>query len=160
MQEIIIQFADDKKLAPKSSQLKKWAKAVLNDRKIESAEITIRIVDVAEMTHLNSTYRQKSGPTNVLSFPSEIPSEFELDLPTLGDIVICPDVVNREAEEQGKSREAHWAHMVIHGTLHLLGYDHVNDADADIMEALETEIMHFLGFKNPYENGEAIEHHD
>lgn len=153
MYSIIIQLAADKTLAPKKSLLRKWAKQALS-KKIESAEITIRIVDVDEMSLLNSTYRQKKGPTNVLSFPFILPEDIEIDIPILGDIVVCAEVVNREAHEQHKSQESHWAHMIIHGVFHLLGYDHETDKDADIMESLETEIMQTLGFANPYEPGE------
>lgn len=154
MHSIIIQFAADKMLIPKKSLLRKWAKQALT-RKTDSAEITIRIVDSKEMSELNSTYRQKTGVTNVLSFPFTIPESVKLDIPILGDIVICAEVVNREAEEQAKSQESHWAHMVIHGVFHLLGYDHETDKDAAVMESLEAEIMQSLGFTNPYETGEG-----
>lgn len=153
MYSIIIQYATDKALAPKKSLLSKWAQQALS-KKIESAELTIRIVDVEEMSSLNSMFRQKSGPTNVLSFPLTLPEDIELDITLLGDIVICADVVNREAQEQHKPRDSHWAHMVIHGVFHLLGYDHETDKDAEIMEALEIEIMQSLGFANPYVTGE------
>lgn len=159
MYRIIIQQATDQALAPKSSILRKWAKSALS-KKIESAEITIRITDSHEMAELNSTYRHKEGPTNVLSFPFAIPDEVELDIPLLGDIVICAEVVNREAEEQNKTQEAHWAHMVIHGIFHLLGYDHETDSDAAIMETLEIEMMQLLGFANPYTAGEKIKNYD
>lgn len=114
----------------------------------EDAEVTIRIVDEAESHQLNLTYRGKDKPTNVLSFPFEAPPEIEL--PLLGDLVICRQVVEQEAEEQNKSPSAHWAHMVVHGSLHLLGYDHISDDDAEEMESLETEIMMQLGFPDPY----------
>jgi probable rRNA maturation factor len=153
MHSIIIQLAADKALVPKRSLLRKWARQAL-DRKIKSAEITIRIVGNKEMSELNSTYRQKNGLTNVLSFPFTVPENIELDIPILGDIVICAEVVNREAEEQFKSQESHWAHMIIHGVFHLLGYDHETDKDAEIMETLEAEIMQSLGYANPYETGE------
>lgn len=153
MHSIIIQLAAKKSLAPKSSLLRKWAREALN-RKIASAEVTIRIVENEEMRHLNATYRQKNGLTNVLSFPFSMPLNIELDIPILGDIVICAEVVNREADEQQKSQESHWAHMVVHGVFHLLGYDHETDEEAAIMESLEAEIMQSLGFSNPYETGE------
>ncbi len=101
------------------------------------------------MTDLNGRYRDKPQPTNVLSFPSELPDE--LALPLLGDIVICAPVVNREAEQQGKSPAAHWAHMAVHGTLHLLGYDHIENEDAQRMESLETRILARMGLPCPYE---------
>lgn len=150
---INIQLVTDKTLTPKRSLLRKWAKTAL-EKKIPSAEITLRIVDTKEMADLNSRYRQKNGPTNVLSFPFMLPDEIKMELPILGDIVICADVVNREAQEQHKTQESHWAHMVIHGVLHLLGYDHEMDNEAGIMEAIEIEIMQSFGFANPYEIGE------
>lgn len=159
MHHIVIQLIADKTSIPKASLLRKWAKKTLS-KKIEAAEITIRVVDMEEMTALNSTYRHKNGPTNVLSFPFSISEEVDLDMPILGDIVICADVVNREAYEQGKTAEAHWAHMVVHGIFHLLGYDHEQDKDAEMMESLEIEIMQALGFLNPYANGENIKNYD
>ena len=118
-------------------------------------EMTIRIVDEEESHHLNLTYRGKDKPTNVLSFPFEVPNEVELAL--LGDLVICRQVVEREAEEQQSSLESHWAHLAIHGTLHLLGYDHIVDKEAEEMEGLETEIMQKLGFEDPYLSEKMIE---
>ena len=102
--------------------------------------MTIRVVDTAESHSLNLTYRGKDKPTNVLSFPFEVPPGMEMSL--LGDLVIC--------RQQGKPLEAHWAHMVVHGSLHLLGYDHIEDDEAEEMEALETEIMLALGYEDPY----------
>lgn len=159
MHHIIIQRIADKTLVPKSSLLRQWAKAALH-KKIESAEITIRIVGIKEMTDLNSTYRHKKGPTNVLSFPFTMPKGIPIDVPILGDIVICAEVVNSEALEQAKQREAHWAHMVVHGTLHLLGYDHETDTDADLMEKLEIEIMNSLNFTDPYQHGDDRTQHE
>ncbi|EGR0742246.1 rRNA maturation RNase YbeY [Vibrio cholerae] len=112
------------------------------------AEVTVRIVDEAESHALNLNYRGKDKPTNVLSFPFEAPPGIEMDL--LGDLVICRQVVEREAIEQNKSLQAHWAHMVVHGSLHLLGYDHIEDDEAEEMESLETEIMQDMGFIDPY----------
>ncbi|MGX2950649.1 rRNA maturation RNase YbeY [Ursidibacter sp. B-7004-1] len=111
-------------------------------------EITIRIVDEAESHELNLTYRGKDKPTNVLSFPFEVPEGIEL--PLLGDLVICRQVVEKEALEQQKPLDAHWAHLAIHGTLHLLGYDHLTDEEAEEMESLETQIMQSLGYEDPY----------
>lgn len=112
------------------------------------AEVTIRIVDEDESRHLNFTYRGKDKPTNVLSFPFEAPPGIEL--PLLGDLIICRQVVETEAAEQEKDRLAHWAHMVVHGSLHLLGYDHIEDDEAEEMESLETEIMQEMGYPDPY----------
>lgn len=111
-------------------------------------EITIRLVDEAESHELNLTYRGKDKPTNVLSFPFEVPEGIEL--PLLGDLVICRQVVEKEAKEQQKSLTAHYAHLSVHGTLHLLGYDHLTDEEAEEMESLETAIMQKLGFDDPY----------
>ena len=132
---------------PTELQLTTWLNAVVK-RFQESAEVTIRIVDNEESQQLNNDYRGKDKPTNVLSFPFEVPEGIELDL--LGDLIICKQVVEREAQEQQKPLTAHWAHMVIHGTLHLLGYDHIIDEEAEEMEGLETEIMLELEFEDPY----------
>jgi len=131
---------------PDNQQILHWAQAALSE--MDVAELTIRITDDNEIAELNSQYRNKSKPTNVLSFPADIPAE--LNLPLLGDIVICASVVEKEADEQNKSLEAHWAHMVVHGTLHLLGYDHIEDQAAEEMETKEIEILNKLGFANPY----------
>ncbi|EEQ20787.1 metalloprotease [Yersinia intermedia ATCC 29909] len=112
------------------------------------AEVTVRLVDEAESHELNLTYRGKDKPTNVLSFPFEAPPEIEL--PLLGDLIICRQVVEQEAIEQEKALLAHWAHMVVHGSLHLLGYDHIVDDEAEEMESIETEIMQSLGYPDPY----------
>ena len=112
------------------------------------AEVTIRIVDIEESQQLNHEYRGKDKPTNVLSFPFEVPPGIEMDL--LGDLIICRQVVELEAKEQDKNATAHWAHMVVHGCLHLLGYDHIEDQEAEEMESLETEIMKSMGYSDPY----------
>ncbi|CAO97385.1 rRNA maturation RNase YbeY [Erwinia tasmaniensis] len=132
---------------PAETDFQRWLEAVLPQFQPES-EVTIRLVDEAESRELNHTYRSKDKPTNVLSFPFEAPPGIEL--PLLGDLIICRQVVEQEAVEQGKTREAHWAHMVIHGSLHLLGYDHIEDDEAEEMESLETEIMLALGYPDPY----------
>ena len=132
---------------PTEEQIVQWATAAVQPEGDE-VEMTVRIVDEAESHELNLTYRGKDRPTNVLSFPFECPDEVEL--PLLGDLVICRQVVEREAEEQGKPLMAHWAHMVVHGSLHLLGYDHIEDDEAEEMESLETQIMQGLGFDDPY----------
>ncbi|AYC18185.1 Endoribonuclease YbeY [Dickeya dianthicola] len=132
---------------PSEADFQRWLEAVLPKFQ-EVAEVTIRVVDEEESHHLNLTYRGKDKPTNVLSFPFEAPPEVEL--PLLGDLIICRQVVEQEAVEQEKSTEEHWAHMVVHGSLHLLGYDHIEDSEAEEMEALETEIMQSMGYADPY----------
>ena len=132
---------------PTVEQIEQWATAAVQPQSDE-VEMTVRIVDEAESNALNLNYRGKDRPTNVLSFPFECPDEVEL--PLLGDLVICRQVVEREAQEQDKPVMAHWAHMVVHGSLHLLGYDHIEDDEAEEMESLETQIMTGLGFADPY----------
>ncbi|AAX87007.1 TPA: rRNA maturation RNase YbeY [Haemophilus influenzae] len=132
---------------PTEEQIVQWATGAVQPEGNE-VEMTVRIVDEAESHELNLTYRGKDRPTNVLSFPFECPDEVEL--PLLGDLVICRQVVEREAAEQEKPLMAHWAHMVVHGCLHLLGYDHIEDDEAEEMESLETQIMQGLGFDDPY----------
>ncbi|WP_444900016.1 rRNA maturation RNase YbeY [Microbulbifer sp. VAAC004] len=132
---------------PSDEKIRTWVINALSDRKDE-AELAVRIVDEEESQALNAQYRGKDKPTNVLSFQADFPAE--LNLPLLGDLVICAPVVEKEAEQQNKTTEAHWAHMLVHGTLHLLGYDHIKDSDAEIMERLETGLMTHLGFADPY----------
>lgn len=132
---------------PSEAQFQHWLeKAIVQFQ--PDAEVTVRLVDEAESHALNLQYRGKDKSTNVLSFPFEAPAGMELDL--LGDLVICRQVVEKEAKEQDKPLEAHWAHMVVHGSLHLLGYDHIEDDEAEEMESLETEIMTDMGFADPY----------
>ena len=138
---------------PKDEELLKWLNKILIFEEKDDIELTIRFVDEKESAELNKQYRNKKGPTNILSFPFEVPAEIELNL--LGDLVICSDVVKREAEEQNKQELAHWAHMVVHGTLHLLGYDHLTDAEADVMEDKEIKILSQLGYTDPYREIEA-----
>ena len=132
---------------PTAEQIEQWVTAAVQPQSDE-VEMTVRIVDEAESHALNLNYRGKDRPTNVLSFPFECPDEVEL--PLLGDLVICRQVVESEAQEQDKPLMAHWAHMVVHGSLHLLGYDHIEDDEAEEMESLETQIMTGLGFADPY----------
>ena len=115
----------------------------------EDTELVIRVVDEEESRALNHQYRGKDKSTNVLSFPFEAPEG--VPIAYLGDLVVCAEVVSREADEQGKTPEAHWAHMVVHGVLHLMGYDHQNDDSAEEMERLEIEILGRIGFPDPYE---------
>lgn len=135
---------------PSPVAIRGWVEAVLQGRRDE-AELTIRIVDTDEIQRLNRNYRHQDKPTNVLSFPFEAPTG--VDLPLLGDVVICAAVVMREAHAQGKSEQAHWAHMVVHGVLHLLGYDHMEEQEAGEMEGLEAEILQRLGIADPYAAG-------
>lgn len=146
--ELDLQIALDLPGLPAKSDFRRWAEAALVGADYQKdAELTIRIVNEAESTALNETYRHKQGPTNVLSFPFEAPAEVNSAL--LGDIVICAPVVLREAVVQGKASEAHWAHLVAHGVLHLLGYDH-DEAQAEAMESLEIRILVALGYPDPY----------
>lgn len=135
---------------PALVELERWIGAALNNQQFENAEVSVYIVDEDEGQELNAQYRGKNYPTNVLSFPADIAEE--IGVPLLGDLVVCAPVVEREAQEQGKPLEAHWAHMLIHGTLHLIGFDHVDDNDAEIMEALETQIITGLGYPAPYQD--------
>ena len=144
---IDIQRAVDADALPDDERMRAFAHATFAGAGREGA-VTLRVVDEQEIADLNSRYRSKDAPTNVLSFPAELPAEVGESL--LGDVVICAPVVAREADEQGKSAEAHWAHMVAHGILHLLGYDHQTDSEAGRMEALEQRILADLGFPNPY----------
>ncbi len=149
MFEITIQRAIPAKGLPSPTKLKQWALAALKN-KTPSADITIRIINKIDMTSLNLQYRNKNHPTNVLSFPMDSPLELQGQTAILGDILICADIIQEEAIAQKKMETAHWAHMVVHGTLHLLGYDHEKKKDADIMEKEEVNILTSLGFHNPY----------
>ena len=142
-----LQLASTAKDLPSAEQFQQWLNAAILPFQAE-AEVTIRLVDNDESQQLNLTYRGKDYPTNVLSFPFQCPPGVEL--PLLGDLVICAPVVAKEAAEQNKPLHAHWAHMVIHGSLHLLGFDHINDDDAEQMEAEEITILQQLGITNPY----------
>lgn len=146
---IDIQHATEKPVDISDEQLLKWAKLTLKDE-IDSAELTIRLADTDEIMQLNQTYRKQNKPTNVLAFPANLPDNIELDTHLLGDIIICPDVVYEECEKLNKSIESHFALMVIHGVLHLLGYDHISDTDAEIMQTKEIKILKEIGFSNPY----------
>ena len=142
-----VQIACDDDDHPPPSRIREWVAAATNDRH-DPAELTIRIVEAEEIIQLNGDYRHKNKPTNVLSFPADLPDY--IDQPLLGDVIICASVVREEAQQQHKSLEHHWAHMVIHGTLHLLGYDHITAEDAEQMENLEINILQSLQIANPY----------
>jgi probable rRNA maturation factor len=134
---------------PSATSFREWVNAALaGAKRRRQAELSIRIVDAAEGRELNRDYRGKDYATNVLSFPAELPPGVQL--PLIGDLAICAPVVAREAAEQGKPPRHHWAHMTVHGVLHLLGYDHIVDAEAEAMEALETRILAKLGIADPY----------
>lgn len=148
MLELDLQLASTASELPSEMAFRRWCELALRQRAADS-ELTIRIVDEDEARELNKTWRHKDYATNVLSFPADIPDGL-LDIPLLGDLVICAPVVAREAAEQGKTPEAHWAHLVIHGCLHLLGYDHLEDAEAEEMETLEQQLLAELGHPDPY----------
>ncbi len=142
--QVDIQIKSDQENIPSKKELIEWTKAALERR---MAEITICIVDEDESAYLNKTYRNKKGSTNVLSFPL---SSLHDDTILLGDIVICAPIASKEANAQHISVKAHWAHLVVHGTLHLQGFDHIKEDDAKIMEAKEVLLLSALGFSNPY----------
>ena len=170
---VTVQLASSRRGVPHARSLARWAEAAcvkLLPRLDRNLELTIRIVGAAESRRLNRTWRGKDKPTNVLSFPGEVPrprgrasspkgrgENFVPPLPLagedaveLGDLAICAPVVAREAREQGKPAQAHWAHMVVHGVLHLLGFDHENDRDAEAMETREVKILAQFGYSDPY----------
>ena len=147
MIELDLQIASEFSPLPSEADFLRWAQAALTSLKPD-AELTIRIADEAESQQLNHEYRGKDKPTNVLSFPFDAPAG--IDLPLIGDLVICPQVVAKEAEEQEKSLQDHFAHMVVHGCLHLLGFDHIEPSDAVEMETLEKKLLAELGIDDPY----------
>jgi probable rRNA maturation factor len=147
--DVAVGYAAPRKGVPASASFRRWIEAALKGAKRRKAtEVSVRIVDAEEGQALNLQYRGRDYATNVLSFPVELPPG--LDLPLIGDLVICAPVVAREAAEQGKKPADHWAHLTIHGTLHLLGYDHIDEAEAETMEALETKVLAGLGISDPY----------
>ena len=145
--QVELQVADNPCYSPDLCQFSRWASAAMAGR-TEDTELTIRIVDEAESASLNERFRNRQHATNVLAFPATLPAE--IGLVVLGDLAICGEIVAREAGEQGKDIEAHWAHMVVHGTLHLIGYDHQTDIQAKKMEGLEVQILRGLGYADPY----------
>jgi probable rRNA maturation factor len=146
---VTVQNATKGEGVPPPAELRKWARAALTAN--VRGELTVRIVGEQESAELNARYRGKAGPTNVLSFRAEAQRvEAHDELLPYGDVVICAEVVAREAREQGKALAAHWAHMVVHGALHLQGYDHENRRDAGIMEDRERVVLNELGFPDPY----------
>lgn len=143
-----LQIATEDVELPSSEQFQLWLEAALSQHSSD-LELTIRLVNADESRQLNHQYRQKDNPTNILSFPFEVPEGIELNL--LGDLVICSEIVIQEAKEQTKNVNDHWAHLVIHGCLHLLGYDHVEENEAIEMESIETTLLSTLGIDNPYQ---------
>ncbi|MDR3442349.1 MAG: rRNA maturation RNase YbeY [Legionella sp.] len=147
---IDIQNATDDELAMTEEELTRIASLVLKNYK-KDAELTVRFVSLEEITYLNKTYRQFDKPTNVLAFPSNLPPEVQLECPLLGDVIICPQVLLAESKELSKTLESHWTLILIHGILHLLGYDHIKDDEASIMQAIEIKLLAELGYTNPYD---------
>ncbi len=147
MMELEIQREIDDPAVPDDARIESWVRQALGDD--TAVMLNLRIVDLAEGWALNRDWRGKDYPTNVLSFPAAVPPLEGLRV--LGDVVLCAPVIVREAIEQGKSPEAHWAHLVIHGVLHLLGFDHTHGPEAERMEAREVALLSGLGFPNPYE---------
>jgi len=145
--QIEIQAVFESEGQPDQQQIQLWVDTALDDYG-QDTEIVVRIVDEQESAELNEQYRHKSGPTNILSFPVDVPEGIELDL--LGDLVICAPVVEKEALEQDKLLAHHWAHIIVHGVLHLLGYDHIDDDEAELMENKEIAILNKLHINNPY----------
>ncbi len=148
MNFIEIQTVHQASNLPDEQQIQGWVDAALQNHPSDT-EIVVRIVDEQESAELNQQYRHKSGPTNILSFPVDLPEGIELDL--LGDLVICAPVLEKEAIEQQKVLADHWAHIIIHGVLHLLGYDHIEDDEAELMESKEISILNTLKIANPYQ---------
>ena len=144
--DVDVQNATAYEPLPENEQLVLWVTFALRGK--SDVELTLRLVDRDESRALNLRYRGQDKPTNVLSFPAGLPSG--LDLPLLGDIVICAPLVGEEAEKQHKSSQSHWAHLVIHGVLHLLGHDHQDEKEAVEMEAIEVDLLASLGFSDPY----------
>ena len=152
---LTLQKATTAKNLPKSADFKLWIESALSVAGFKkSCEVAIRLVDESESQMLNLQYRGKDKPTNVLSFPSELPEEVldNLKREPLGDIIICVPVVEAEAIEQGKTTTAHWAHLTIHGILHVLGFDHIDDDEAEEMEGLEIQALQSLNYANPYDD--------
>ena len=145
--DLSVQYATRLPWVPERAQIRQWIRATLDSETHagpRAGRITVRFADPEEGRGLNRTYRGKDYATNVLSFP------YELDAVAVGDLVVAPAVCSKEAGEQGKTELAHMAHLIVHGTLHLLGFDHEGDAAADEMETIERRILATLGFPDPY----------
>jgi len=149
MNLIPVLLSNDAELeSPSLTEFDLWVETVIEHHG-EFFQVSIEIVDTTSSQDLNKTYRNKDRPTNVLSFPLELPDYVEEDL--IGDLAICAEIVEQEAVQQQKNSKDHWAHLTIHGTLHLLGYDHINEEEAKIMEALEIQLLKKLNIANPYQ---------
>lgn len=158
--DVEVQYASEAENIPDKEKIQYWVESALTlaneeENKNKKVELVVRVVDREESAQLNQQYRGKQGATNVLSFPFDMPDEIKEagDMNLLGDLVICAPVVEEQAQEQGKELFAHWAHMVVHGCLHLIGYDHQKPEEAERMESLETAILTEMGFSTPYEVG-------
>lgn len=147
MNVVDIQLASESKEIPTPVQFQQWVDGILTDNS-EDSEIVIRVVDEPEMVQFNEQYRNKKGATNILSFPFDKPDEIKSNL--LGDLLICAPIISKEALIQHKKLEHHWSHMIVHGVLHLLGYDHIDHKEAEEMETLEIKILKKLHIQNPY----------
>lgn len=146
---IDIQNVCDEEFPITDEILKQWVHAALLPH-CDSAELTLRFVNTEEITTLNRLYRKKDKATNVLAFPASLPENIVLEYPLLGDVVICPTILKQESQTLEKTIVAHWAHIIIHGVLHLLGYDHIKKDDLEKMQALEIQLLKHFGFDNPY----------
>ena len=149
--DVTVSYALPRAGLPAANSFRKWVAAALDGR-IREADLAIRVVDAKEGRALNRHYRGKDYATNVLSFPAELPEGLPegVTFPLLGDLVLCAPVVAREAREQRKPLAAHYAHLTVHGALHLLGWNHEDEREAECMEALEREILAGMGIDDPY----------
>lgn len=148
--ELALEFADKPEEPPSREEVQQWVDLALINNK--PSQVNIRVVDESESQSLNKEYRNKDSATNVLSFPMELPEELmvEMDMTVLGDLVVCAAVIEKEARQQGKKVRDHWAHIIVHGMLHLQGYDHISESDAEIMENLEIQLLKKIDIDNPY----------
>jgi len=147
--DIEVQYASEEPQLPSEAQIKNWVETSLQ-RYSQRFSLCIRIVDSDESQNLNNQYRGKDKPTNVLSFSFDMPECVDAETEILGDLVVCASIVANEAKEQNKALFDHWAHMIVHGVLHLLGFDHIKDSEALEMEQLERDILAVLSIADPY----------
>ncbi|MDP3559172.1 MAG: rRNA maturation RNase YbeY [Legionellaceae bacterium] len=149
---IDVQQACECSLPVSQETLIHWASLPLSSE--TPIELTLRLVTRDEIQHLNHSYRKLDKPTNVLAFPSQIPDTIPQEVQFLGDVIICPSILDEEAEVLQRSKPAHWAHIIIHGILHLMGYDHHEPEETHLMQSLEIQFLASLGFENPYSSSE------